>query len=309
MQTSAPLAVTGFDCELCSLSLGAVGASDPGARKDDKPAVSVSVIVVEANITSNATDFLSSEVEDEIDTMGLAAAVVGGILAAGFCAFLAGLCFAYRVVGYWEKKKQKELLQDESESNHVANMPGGFDYEARPCVFLKFSPALQLSDSECGNPDSAFACHHGCDDNGDGDHDDDEDDIVDSHEPPEVQVEQSPPTPNGRAPEMTTDSDTWNPDAMMVEDKISNEDSQEPATLHRGLVMHSWATHQPEELRLQRRRVPTQMDRRHRPHPRSPANLSPRHPFSRTTKMKRRSSWRLQPSEKRATACCQAHGK
>ena len=35
MQTSAPLAVTGFDCELCSLSLGAVGASDPGARKDD----------------------------------------------------------------------------------------------------------------------------------------------------------------------------------------------------------------------------------------------------------------------------------
>lgn len=200
------------DPSAAALTQAAQAVEDNGVqvKYTKKPAVSVSVVVVEVNITSNATDFLSPEVEDEIDTMGLAAAVIGGILAAGFCAFLAGLCFAYRVIGYWEKKKQKELLQDESESNHVANMPGGFDYEDEIGEAETSMPRMP--------PPSTAPSRMSWDDH---------DDIADSHEPPEVQVEQSPPTPNGRAPEMTTEeSDIWNPDEM-VEDKISNETSQD----------------------------------------------------------------------------------
>ncbi|CAE7872126.1 unnamed protein product [Symbiodinium microadriaticum] len=197
------------DPSAAALTQAAQAVEDNGVqvKYTKKPAVSVSVVVVEVNITSNATDFLSPEVEDEIDTMGLAAAVIGGILAAGFCAFLAGLCFAYRVIGYWEKKKQKELLQDESESNHVANMPGGFDYEDEIGEAETSMPRMP--------PPSTAPSRMSWDDH---------DDIADSHEPPEAQ--RSLGFQDYRISQ-TEESDIWNPDEMVEAPVIEDEDEDD----------------------------------------------------------------------------------
>ncbi|CAJ1408258.1 unnamed protein product [Effrenium voratum] len=69
--------------------------------------------------------------------------MLGAVLAAGVCAFVAGLCCAWKVIGRMRNKRDQEMfLQDADEINRVANLPE--DMSALPAEYYTWDHNTDL---------------------------------------------------------------------------------------------------------------------------------------------------------------------
>lgn len=97
-------------------------------KHTETPRIAVNYIAVQdENATNTEVDELAQS-----DTMSLLMGVVGALAAVFLCAFIAGLCCAWKVVGWLRRKQHQELFR-ESELNQVASLPQ--DHNLPPEIF------------------------------------------------------------------------------------------------------------------------------------------------------------------------------